>query len=73
MQNPSLASGHTMKKKQKVVDMNTEMKWVALVFIFVFGTPMAGMALNEYHKTQCRIEAIKAGMDPDKITQVCKS
>jgi hypothetical protein len=51
--------------------MNDDMKWAALAFIFVLGIPMVGLALTEYQKSQCRIEAIKAGMDPDKISQVC--
>jgi hypothetical protein len=51
--------------------MNTDMKWAALAFFFVMGVPFAGLALSEYQKSQCRIEAIKAGMDPDKISQVC--
>lgn len=52
--------------------MNTDMKWYAIVMIAIIGIPMAGMALNEYQKSQCRIEAIHAGMDVDKIAQVCK-
>jgi hypothetical protein len=52
--------------------MNTDMKWVALAFFFVLGVPMAGLALSEYQKSQCRIEAIRANMEPDKIAQVCK-
>ena len=52
--------------------MNTDMKWFALVMIALIGFPMAGLALNEYQKYQCRMEAIKAGMEPEKISQVCK-
>lgn len=52
--------------------MNTEMKWAALAFMFVIGVPMAGLALKEYQSSQCRIEAIRAGMEPEKIAQVCK-
>ena len=52
--------------------MNTEMKWFSLVFIFIIGMPMAGLALKEYHQNQCRTEAIRANMDSDKIAQVCK-
>jgi hypothetical protein len=51
--------------------MDTDMKWAMLAFIFVLGIPMAGLALTEYQKSQCRIEAIRAGMEPDKIAQVC--
>ena len=52
--------------------MNNDMKWAALAFFFVLGVPMAGLALSEYQKNQCRMEAIKTGMDPDKIAQVCR-
>lgn len=52
--------------------MNTDMKWATLAFLFIIGVPMVGLALSEYHKGQCRIEAIKAGMEPDKIAQVCR-
>jgi hypothetical protein len=52
--------------------MDTDMKWYAIVMIFIIGLPMAGLALKEYQLSQCRIEAIKVGMDTDKILQVCK-
>ena len=52
--------------------MDTEMKWFSLVFIFIIGMLMAGMALKEYQDSQCRIEAIRANMEADKIAQVCK-
>ena len=52
--------------------MNTDMKWFALVMIAIIVLPMGGLALEQYNKGQCRIEAIKAGMEPDKIGQVCK-
>lgn len=52
--------------------MNTDMKWYAIVMISIIGFPMAGLALNEYQKSQCRIEAIRANMDAEKIAQVCK-
>ena len=52
--------------------MNTDMKWYAIVMIVIIGTPMAGLALKEYQNSQCRIEAIRANMDVDKIAQVCK-
>ncbi len=52
--------------------MNQDMKWYALIMISIIAVPMCGMALSEYHKGQCRIEAIKVNMDPEKIVQVCK-
>lgn len=52
--------------------MNDDMKWMALAFMFIIGVPMAGLALKEYQSSQCRVEAIRANMEPDKIAQVCK-
>jgi hypothetical protein len=52
--------------------MNTDMKWPALAFMFILGLPLVGLALEQYNQGQCRIEAIRAGMDADKIIRVCK-
>jgi hypothetical protein len=52
--------------------MNTDMKWFAIVMIAIIIIPMTGVALHEYQQGQCRIEAIKVGMEADKIAQVCK-
>jgi len=52
--------------------MDTDMKWYAIVMIVIIGAPLAGMALKEYQNSQCRIEAIRANMEADKIAQVCK-
>lgn len=52
--------------------MNSEMKWIALAFMFIIGIPMVGIAFEQYQRGQCRVEAIKANMEPDKIAQVCK-
>ena len=52
--------------------MNSELKWAAVIFMFIIGIPMLGMAFEQYQRGQCRVEAIKANMDPDKIAQVCK-
>ena len=52
--------------------MNTDMKWFAIVMIVIIGIPLTGLALSEYQKSQCRVEAIRANMDPDKIAQVCQ-
>ena len=52
--------------------MDTDMKWFALVFMFIIGIPMVGVTLKEYQNSQCRIEAIRANMEADKIAQVCK-
>ena len=52
--------------------MNTDLKWYAIVMIVVISIPLMAFGLTEYQKGQCRIEAIRANMDTDKIAQVCK-
>ena len=52
--------------------MNTEMKWFALVFMFAIGIPMVGLALEQYNRSQCRIEAIQASMPAEQILKVCE-
>jgi hypothetical protein len=51
--------------------MNDDMKWVMLLAILFIGTPLVGLALTDYQHSQCRIEAIKAGVDADKINAAC--
>jgi hypothetical protein len=52
--------------------MDTDMKWYAIVMIVIIGTPMAGLALDQYQKGQCRIEAIRANMPAEQIQKVCE-
>ena len=52
--------------------MNDDMKWMSLIFIFIVGIPLVGLGIEKYQIHQCRIEAIKVGMEPEKISQVCK-
>ena len=47
------------------------MKWIAIMVIVMFGGMFAGLAFNDYHESQCRIEAIKAGIEVDKINRAC--
>ena len=52
--------------------MNSEMKWFVILMIAFIAVPIAGFGLKDYQLGQCRIEAIRAGMDVEKIAQVCK-
>ena len=52
--------------------METEAKWAFIAFFFLIGVPMVGFGIEKYQIHQCRVEAIKVAMDPDKISQVCK-
>lgn len=49
-----------------------EMKWIMIAFAVVFTGMFVGLGANEYHKGQCRIEAIKAKMPSDDIAKICK-
>ena len=46
-------------------------KWIAICAIGVMGTLFAPVIVMEYSKANCRIEAIKAGVDADKINMAC--
>ena len=46
-------------------------KWIAICVIGVIGTLFAPIGVTEYSKYQCRIEAIKAGVEADKINMAC--
>jgi len=52
--------------------MDSDMKWAALAFMFIIGIPMIGLGVDQYNKSQCRIEAIRANMPADEIAKVCK-
>jgi hypothetical protein len=46
-------------------------KWVAILCISVAVAMFAPLSIIEYSKSQCRIEAIKAGVEADKINMAC--
>ena len=48
-----------------------EVKWFAIAMAVIFGLMFVGMGVEQYTKSQCRIEAIKAGVEADKISQAC--
>jgi hypothetical protein len=52
--------------------MNTDTKWFVILMIVFISIPLLAFGLTEYQKGQCRVEAIRAGMDAEKIAQVCK-
>ena len=51
--------------------MDTDMKWVVLLCAAFIGVPLLGMGWSEHKQSQCRIEAIKAGIEADKINTAC--
>lgn len=48
-----------------------EMKWLAIMVIGLFGAMFMGLGAQQYGENQCRIEAIKAGVEADKIKTAC--
>jgi hypothetical protein len=46
-------------------------KWLTIMIIGVASAMFAPLAIMEYSKSQCRIEAIKAGVEADKINTAC--
>ena len=49
-----------------------EMKWIAIMAIGMFGAMFVGLGFSEHNKSQCRIEAIKAGIEASKIKEICQ-
>lgn len=46
-------------------------KWLAITMIVVFGSLALGGAVEHYSTKQCRIEAIKVGVDANLIDKAC--
>ena len=49
-----------------------EMKWIAIMAIGMFGAMFMSLGFSEYYKSQCRIESIKAGVETNKIKEICQ-
>ena len=48
-----------------------DMKWIAVMVVGFAVALFAPLAVKEHGQAQCRIEAIKAGVEVDKIDQAC--
>ena len=46
---------------------------IVIAMMVIFSILGIGMGVQNYQDKQCRIEAIKAGVEPDKISQACGS
>jgi hypothetical protein len=47
-------------------------KWISIVLVcFIFGM-FSPVIVLEHNKSQCKTEAIKAGMSADDILKLCK-
>ena len=51
--------------------MDSDMKWFLIIMVVLVGAPLLGMGYEQHSQNQCRIEAIRAGVDADKINSVC--
>ena len=51
--------------------MDSDMKWFLIIMIVLIGAPLLGMGYEQHSQNECRIEAIKAGLDADKIITAC--
>lgn len=48
-----------------------ETKWFTIMIVGTMLAIFGAGAVTEYGKYQCRIEAVKALQDPDKIKELC--
>lgn len=48
-----------------------EIKWIAIMSMVMFLGMFVGIGYSEYAKKECRIEAIKAGVDAEQIKNIC--
>jgi hypothetical protein len=46
-------------------------KWLAIAMMVIFGSLAIGGSIEKYAEKQCRIEAIKTGVEAEKINQAC--
>lgn len=46
-------------------------KWSAIFLMVLVSGLFSPIAIDTYQGKQCRIEAIKAGVEADKINQAC--
>ncbi len=49
-----------------------EFKWNMIAIMAVVAVMFGGLAIEQYQTGQCRIEAIKAQIDPSKIKEICR-
>lgn len=47
-------------------------KYMAIALAVFFVCMFGGLALEGYQKSQCRVEAMKAGKSAEDIAKICK-
>lgn len=48
-----------------------ETKWIVILVLGVIVIMFAPLIISDYQKNTCRIEAIKAGVEADKVNTAC--
>lgn len=48
-----------------------ETKWIVILIVGICVAMFAPLMIMEYGNNQCRIEAIRAGVEADKIKTAC--
>ena len=54
------------------IEMNIDLKAMALLLFCLIVVPMVMFGINEFHKQSCKIELSKAGRSVDEIRELCK-
>ncbi len=49
-----------------------EVKWLMIGWAVIMGTMFAGMGIEGYQKSQCKLAGIQANMPVADIERVCK-
>ena len=52
--------------------MNSDFKWFMIMVMTLIGFLFCGIALGEYQKSTCKIEAIRAGITVDAALALCE-
>ena len=58
-------------KSSRLKENTVETKWFTIMIVGTMLAIFGAGAVTEYGKYQCRIEAVKALQDPDKIKELC--
>ena len=48
-----------------------EAKWIAIMAMVSLAAMFAAIGVVEYSKSQCKIEAIRAGLTPEFVVKAC--
>ena len=49
-----------------------EIKWFVIMAAILFGSLSCGMAIDEWHKSDCKIEYAKSNRSAAEIREICR-